>query len=58
LEAIKQTKVNMGVYLANYNLYNDNGTAYNRQKPVIQDAIQTYGTDNILGTFASYIALD
>ncbi|KAG6853990.1 hypothetical protein C0991_011854 [Blastosporella zonata] len=49
LEAIKQTKVNMSVYLANYNLATDNGTAYMRQRNEIQAAIQTYGTTNIAG---------
>jgi exo-beta-1,3-glucanase (GH17 family) len=49
LEAIKQTKVNMTVYLANYNVYNDQGAAYERQLALILNAIQTYGTTNIAG---------
>jgi len=39
----------MQVYLGNYNLATDNGTAYLRQRDVIKEAIQTYGTNNILG---------
>jgi exo-beta-1,3-glucanase (GH17 family) len=49
LEAIKQTKVDMQVYLGNYVLATDNGTAYTRQRDVIKQAIQTYGTDHIAG---------
>ncbi|EPQ52588.1 glycoside hydrolase family 17 protein [Gloeophyllum trabeum ATCC 11539] len=48
LEAIKQTKVNMTVWLANYNIPTDK-TPYTRQKQAIQEAIQTYGTDHIGG---------
>ncbi|KIK67807.1 glycoside hydrolase family 17 protein, partial [Collybiopsis luxurians FD-317 M1] len=48
LEAIKQTKVNMGVYLGNYPTPDD-PTAYTRQRDLIKAAIQTYGTDHILG---------
>jgi len=39
----------MTVWLGNYNLPNDNGTAYNAQKKAIVSAIQTYGTDHIAG---------
>jgi exo-beta-1,3-glucanase (GH17 family) len=49
LEAIKQTKVDMQVYLGNYNLPTDNDAAYNRQKQAIKDVIATYGTDHIAG---------
>ncbi|KAF8638484.1 hypothetical protein AX17_002173 [Amanita inopinata Kibby_2008] len=49
LEAIKQTKVDMQVWLGNYNLPDDNDAAYIRQRDVIKDVIQTYGTDNIAG---------
>ena len=49
LEAIRQTKVDMQVYLGNYNEPNDNNAAYNRQKGEIQQVITTYGTDNIAG---------
>jgi hypothetical protein len=49
LEAIKQTKVNMTVYLGNYPIPTDQNAAYNRQKAVIQSAIQTYGTGSIGG---------
>ncbi|KAH9481343.1 Putative glucan endo-1,3-beta-glucosidase btgC [Psilocybe cubensis] len=49
LEAIKQTKVNMKVWLGNYVIATDNNAAYNRQRDTIKQAIQTYGTDNIGG---------
>lgn len=49
LEAIKQTKVNMTVYLGNYAIATDNGTAYQRQRNEITAAIQTYGTAHIGG---------
>ena len=39
----------MTVWLANYNVATDNGTAYQRQRNLIQQAIQTYGTDHIGG---------
>jgi hypothetical protein len=49
LEAIKQTKVNVSVYLGNYPDIGDNGTAYQRQRDTIKEAITTYGTNHILG---------
>jgi len=49
LEAIKQTKVNMSVFLGNYPVSNDNNTAYNRQRDEIQNVLQTYGADNVAG---------
>ena len=49
LEAIKQTKVNMTVYLANYPIATDNGEAYKRQRDVIKQALQTYPKENIEG---------
>lgn len=49
LEAIKQTKVNMTVWLGNYPIATDNGAAYERQRDEIKAAIQTYGTDHIGG---------
>lgn len=49
LEAIKQTKVNVSVYLGIYNVPTDGGVSYERQRDEIQQAIQTYGVDNILG---------
>lgn len=39
----------MQVWLANYAIATDNGTAYQRQRNEIQQAIQTYGTANIAG---------
>jgi hypothetical protein len=53
LEAIKQTKVDLNVYLANYNNADDNGVAYLRQRALIMDAINTYGTDQIAGNAQS-----
>ncbi len=49
LEAIRQTKVDMQVYLGNYNVPNDNDAAYDRQKAQIQNVIQTYGADHVSG---------
>ncbi|KAJ7490296.1 glycoside hydrolase [Mycena galericulata] len=49
LEAIKQTKVDMTVYLANYPVPTDGGAAYVRQRDLIQQALQTYGTDHVAG---------
>ena len=49
LEAIKQTKVNLSVYLGNYPVATDNGTAYERQRDLIKSAIQTYGSEHIAG---------
>ena len=47
LQAIKDTKVNMQVWLA---IYVDTDTnAYNTQFQAIQSALKTYGTDNIEG---------
>ncbi|KAH9945047.1 glycoside hydrolase [Epithele typhae] len=48
LEAIKQTKVNMTVWLGNYPDATD-PAPYVRQRDAIIDAIQTYGTDHISG---------
>ncbi|KAJ7584368.1 glycoside hydrolase family 17 protein [Mycena floridula] len=48
LEAIKQTKVNMQVFLGNYPIPDDN-TPYTRQRDLIKSALQTYGTANIAG---------
>ncbi|KAJ7170893.1 glycoside hydrolase family 17 protein [Mycena crocata] len=49
LEAIKQTKVDMTVWLGNYVVATDNGTAYERQRDVIKEAIELYGTEHIGG---------
>ncbi|KAJ7639071.1 glycoside hydrolase [Roridomyces roridus] len=49
LEAIKQTKVDMTVFLANYPIPTDGGAAYVRQRDLIQSALQTYGTDHVGG---------
>ncbi|TFL05915.1 glycoside hydrolase [Pterulicium gracile] len=48
LEAIKRTKVDLGVFLAIYPVDGD-PTAYVRQRDLIKDAILTYGSDHILG---------
>lgn len=39
----------MTVYLGNYPVPTDNGTAYTRQKGELQAAITTYGTNHIGG---------
>lgn len=39
----------MSIYLGNYAVPNDNGTAYTRQRNEIQSVIQTFGTDHIIG---------
>ncbi|KAJ7707421.1 glycoside hydrolase superfamily [Mycena rosella] len=49
LEAIAQTKVDMSVWLGNYIVATDNGTAYTRQRDVIKTAIQKYGVEHIGG---------
>ena len=49
LEAIKQTKVNMTVFLANYPIATDNGTAYERQRDLIQQALKTYPKELVAG---------
>jgi exo-beta-1,3-glucanase (GH17 family) len=49
LEAVKQTKVNLQVYLGNYPIATDNGTEYQQQKQAIVSAINTYGTNSIAG---------
>jgi len=48
LEAIKQTKTNIKVFPAIFVVDKDDA-AYQRQKTALQQALQTYGTDNILG---------
>ncbi|THV07250.1 glycoside hydrolase family 17 protein [Dendrothele bispora CBS 962.96] len=49
LEAIKQTKVNMQVFLGNYPSATDGGAAYERQRDILKSAVQSYGTDHIAG---------
>ncbi|KAJ6539606.1 glycoside hydrolase superfamily [Mycena capillaripes] len=49
LEAIKQTKVDMKVFLGNYPVATDGGAAYVRQRDLIKDALTTYGTDHVAG---------
>lgn len=48
LEAIKQTKVDMNVWVGNYIDAVDT-TVYERQRDYIKEAIETYGTDHISG---------
>ncbi|KAI0787490.1 glycoside hydrolase [Fomes fomentarius] len=48
LEAIKQTKVDMQVWLGNYPIPTD-PAPYERQRDAIIDAIKTYGTDHVAG---------
>ncbi|KAJ7653486.1 glycoside hydrolase family 17 protein [Mycena rosella] len=49
LEAIKQTKVDMTVFLGNYPVPSDGGAAYVRQRDLIKNALQTYGADHVAG---------
>ncbi|KAJ7094532.1 glycoside hydrolase [Mycena belliarum] len=49
LEAIKQTKVDMKVFLGNYPVPSDGGVAYVRQRDLIKAALQTYGADHVAG---------
>ncbi|KAJ7364295.1 glycoside hydrolase [Mycena albidolilacea] len=49
LEAIKQTDVNMTVWLGNYAVATDDGAAYTRQRDAIKTAIQKYGMEHIGG---------
>ncbi len=39
----------MTVFLGNYPVATDNGTAYTRQRDEIKAALETYGTDHIGG---------
>ena len=48
LEAIKRTKTNLKVYPSIY-LVDVDEAGYQRQKTALQHALQTYGTNNILG---------
>jgi len=48
LEAIRQTKVDVEVYVGNYVVTND-ASAYQRQRQAIKEALETYGTDHIAG---------
>jgi len=48
LEAIKQTKTNIKVFPAIHVVDKDE-VGYQRQKTALQEALQTYGRDNILG---------
>jgi len=41
--------VDVTVYLGNYVVPTDGGASYNRQKGVIQQAVQVYGADHIGG---------
>jgi len=48
LDAIKQTKVDMQVFVGNYVVEGDPG-AYERQRDAIKLALQTYGVDHVAG---------
>jgi len=48
LEAIKQTKVDMTVFIGNYVEPSDDAS-YKRQRDTLMDAINTYGTTHIAG---------
>lgn len=47
LHAIRETRVEMGVYVAVY--VDANEQAYQDQLKAIRDALQVYGTGNVLG---------
>ena len=49
MDAIQRTKVNMTVYLGNYNVPDDAGSAYDRQRDELQTAMEAFGIDNIGG---------
>jgi exo-beta-1,3-glucanase (GH17 family) len=48
LEAIKQTKVDLSVFLGIYPIPDDN-TAYTRQRDAVKEALTTYGADHVAG---------
>ena len=48
MEAIRQTKVDMKVWLGNYVLPDDSAP-YERQKQAIKAALEEYGTDHVGG---------
>lgn len=48
LEAIKQTKVDMEVYVGNY-VVPDDQTIYQRQREALKQAIETYGPGSVAG---------
>lgn len=48
MEAIRQTKVDMKVWLGNYVIPEDS-TPYERQKQAIKAALEEYGTDHVGG---------
>lgn len=39
----------MEVWLGNYVIPTDNGVSYRRQRDILKEAIETYGTDHIAG---------
>jgi len=49
LEAIKQTGVDLKVYLGIYSMPEDDHKAYREQKDAIRLALETYGADNVVG---------
>ncbi|EKM78091.1 hypothetical protein AGABI1DRAFT_42275 [Agaricus bisporus var. burnettii JB137-S8] len=49
LEAINRTKVNMTVWLGNYDVPNDNHAAYTRQRDLLKETLETYGTNHTGG---------
>ncbi|KAJ3548209.1 hypothetical protein NM688_g5326 [Phlebia brevispora] len=49
LDAIERTKVNVSVYLGNYNVPTDGGVSYARQRDEMKSALETFGVDNVLG---------
>jgi len=49
LEAIKQTGVDLKVYLGIYSMPDDDHAAYREQKDAVRLALETYGADNVVG---------
>jgi len=53
LEAIKQSKTNLNVFLGMYRGAHEDD--YQRQKTALREALQTYGTSNILGITVDHV---
>ncbi|KAJ7017405.1 glycoside hydrolase family 17 protein [Mycena alexandri] len=59
LEAIKQTQVNLTIWVGNYAIATDGGTAYTRQRDAIGAAIKKYGVGSVGGvTVGNEFVLD
>jgi len=49
LDAIQQTGVDLKVYLGIYTLPDDDHEAYHRQKEYVQEALEMFGSEHVLG---------